>query len=155
MVNTASTSLFSLRVVGLAEAQQLIAEQWPTHIVSLRTDPGVPIGPHHLYVQVTDVHCVTPDVIYPLPEHLQRIFSFTERLSAADRLLVHCLVGQSRSTAIAIGVLMQHGLDYEMAYATVAQLRPILQPNLLFIQHIDDHFGLHGKLRELVMAHRK
>lgn len=147
--------MFSLRVVGLTEAQQLIDQHWPTHIVSLRTDPGITIGPHHLYIQVADVHCVTPDVIYPLPEHLHQVFAFTQHLTSDDRLLVHCLMGQSRSTAVAIGVLMQHGMDYETAFATVAKIRPILQPNLLFIQHIDNYFGMNSKLVELVLAHRK
>ena len=146
--------MFRLRVVGLLEAQQLIDEQWPTHVISLRTDPGTSTGPHHLYVQVADVHAVTPGVIYPLPEHLRQVFDFTQHLTDDDRLLVHCLAGQSRSTAIAIGVLIQHGMDCETAFATVARLRPILQPNLLFTQHIDDYFGLNNKLVELVLARR-
>jgi predicted protein tyrosine phosphatase len=147
--------LFELQVVGLAEANQLISENWPTRIVSLMSDPVQDHGPHHLYIQVSDVPVPIEGLIYPLPEHLRLVLAFTRDLADEDRLLVHCFAGQSRSTAIAIGILIDHGMTYGDAFDHVAAVRSVLLPNELFIRHIDTHFGLHNRLVDRVHAHRK
>jgi len=147
--------MFELKVVGLAEADILIEEAWPTRIVSLTSDLGVRHGPHHLHIQVVDIGLAAKHTIYPLPEHLRQVLAFTQDLTDADRLLVHCFAGQSRSTAIAIGICIQHGMSFVEAFAHVAAVRNILLPNVLFIQHIDDHFGLQGALIEHAANHRK
>jgi predicted protein tyrosine phosphatase len=69
--------------------------------------------------------------------------------------LVHCKGGHSRSPAMAIAICMQHGMTYREAFAHVAAIRSALLPNQLFIQHIDEHFGLNGKLVELAKEHRR
>lgn len=64
-------------------------------------------------------------------------------------LLVHCHAGMSRSTASAIGVLIEWGFDEETAFAHVEASRPqaaILGrrefiPNPLILAHIDDLTG--------------
>ena len=147
--------MFELRVVGLAEANQLISENWPTRIVSLTSDPVEDHGPHHLHIQVADVPVAIPNVIYPLPEHLRLALAFTRDLTDDDRLLVHCFAGQSRSTAIAIGILIDHGMTYGDAFDHVEAIRNVLLPNELFIRHIDEHFGLYNHLVDLVHTHRK
>ena len=149
--------MFELKVACLYEANLLVAESWPTRIVSLTGDVDVqhntPIP--HLHVQVNDVGHAAHWALRPTPEHLQTVLQFTEDLTDEDRLLVHCFAGQSRSTAIAIGILLQHGMDHQQAFEHVASIRDILLPNTLFIQHIDDYFGLHNKLVEHVANHHR
>jgi predicted protein tyrosine phosphatase len=150
--------MFALKVVGLDEANLLVCNNWPTHIISLMENRPTfdrDFGAHHLHIAVADVPFVTQHVISPRPEHLQAVLAFTKDLTETDRLLIHCFAGISRSTATAIGILIQHGLSYAEAFEKVAEVRRHLMPNELFIQHIDAHFDLDNKLVEYVKAHRQ
>jgi predicted protein tyrosine phosphatase len=146
--------MFDLKVVGLDEANILRQENWPTRIVSLTGDEMLDYGPRHLHVTVDDVNYPTPHWLCPELSHLQQVLEFTKDLTTDDRLLVHCLAGISRSTSIAIGILIQHGMDYREAFERVETVRACLIPNRMFIQHIDDHFSLNGQLVALVAASR-
>ena len=150
--------MFALKVVGLDEANQLICNNWPTHIISLmetRPEFDRDYGAHHLHIAVADVPYVTQHVVSPQLKHLLSVLDFTKDLTDADRLLVHCFAGMSRSTSTAIGILIQHNLSYLDAFAKVQEVRQCLMPNELFIQHIDAHFDLDNKLVEHVKAHRQ
>jgi predicted protein tyrosine phosphatase len=146
--------VFELKIVGADDAEVLIREGWPTRIVTLRAMSGTVVGSHHLYVVVDDISAVTQDNRHPTLADLTQVLDFTRNLSDTDRLLVHCKGGQSRSPAIAIAICIQHGMTYREAFAHIATIRPILLPNPLLIQHIDEHFGLEGKLVQLATAHR-
>jgi predicted protein tyrosine phosphatase len=146
--------LFDLRIVGAEEAAELIGEGWPTRIVTLRAASGEVVGAHHLYIIVDDVTTIAEDNHHPTSAHLRQVLDFTHDLRDTDRLLVHCKGGHSRSPAVAIAICMQHGMTYSEAFAHVAAIRPLLLPNQLFIQHIDKHFRLEGKLIQLVNTHR-
>ena len=146
--------MFELKVVGAEEAAVLIGEGWPTRIVTLRALSGDVVGANHLYVIVDDVTNDT-DERHPTSTHLQQVLDFTQDLTDTDRLLVHCKGGHSRSPAMAIAICMQHGMTYREAFAHVAAIRSALLPNQLFILHIDEHFGLNGKLVELAEEHRR
>ena len=146
--------MFELKVVGAEEAAVLIGEGWPTRIVTLRAMSGDVVGAHHLYVVVDDVTAAT-DERHPTSTHLLQVLDFTRDLTDTDRLLVHCKGGHSRSPAMAIAICMQHGMTYREAFAHVAAIRSALLPNQLFIQHIDEHFGLNGELVELAKEHRR
>lgn len=146
--------MFKLIVVGQEEAEQLFYKQWPTRIVSLTGAETLYYGPHHLHVRVDDVAFVGQHTRSPSKHHLQEVFAFTADLTANDRLLVHCHVGQSRSTAVAIGIMMQHGLPYDAAFDHVESVRSVLMPNPLFIRLIDEHFQEDGRLIEYAAKHR-
>ena len=125
----------------------LISEGWPTRIVTLRAMTGDVVGVHHLHVVVDDVATVS-DEPHPTSAHVRQVLDFTRDLTDTDRLLVHCKGGHSRSPAMAIAICLQHGMTYSEAFAHVAATRSVLMPNRLFIQHIDEHFNLGGKLVE-------
>lgn len=125
----------------------------PTHTISLTSDAGES-DDHHLHIQVDDLRFAMPHQIAPQPEHLARVLAFTKDLTDDDRLLVSCVQGRSRSTAMAIGILVQHGMTYQKAFDHVQTLRPDLLPNEMIIRYIDDHFDLHGDLIALVKRHR-
>lgn len=148
--------MFKLKVVGFDEAETLVECRWPTHIVSLMSDATVDWHyAKHLHVQVNDIVFVGKYGIAPSPEHLRTVLEFTKDLTSEDRLLVHCFAGQSRSTAIAIAICIQHGMSYQDAFDHVASVRTILMPNQLFIKHIDAHFDLDNRLIEHAKEHRK
>jgi predicted protein tyrosine phosphatase len=147
--------MFELKVVGAEEAAVMISEGWPTRIVTLRAMGGDVLGTHHLHVVVDDVATVTEGERHPTSAHLRQVLDFTRDLTNGDRLLVHCKGGHSRSPAMAIAICIQHGMAYSEAFAHVAAIRSVLMPNHLFIQYIDEHFDLGGKLVALVNEHRQ
>jgi predicted protein tyrosine phosphatase len=146
--------MFELKVVGAEEAAVLIGEGWPTRIVTLRAMSGDVVGAHHFFVVADDVANVS-DERHPTSTHLLQVLDFTRDLTDTDQLLVHCKGGHSRSPAMAIAICIQHGMTYREAFAHVATIRSALLPNRLIVQHIDEHFGLNGKLVELAEEHRR
>jgi predicted protein tyrosine phosphatase len=148
------TRMFAIKVAGRDEAKILIAQDWPTRIVSLTNDEGERHGPHHLHIHVNDLEDIIEKELYPTPAHLQSVLAFTSELTEDDRILVHCFGGHRRSTAVAIGILVQHGMDFERAFAHVEAIRDGFMPNQLFIKYIDEHFGLQSRLIQLATGHR-
>ena len=146
--------MFDIKVVGRDEAKLLIAQGWPTRIVSLTNDEGERHGLHHLHIHVNDLEAIAENEFYPTPDHLQSVLAFTNDLTDDDRVLVHCRGGHRRSTAIAIGILIQHGMNYKKAFAYVEAIRDGFMPNQLFIKYIDEHFGLQSCLIEHAAKHR-
>lgn len=145
--------MFDLQVLGLSEAEVSISRNWPTCIVSAITlnQPFEKRGDHHLIIEVEDVH--VKERRHATKEMMEAIFEHTKGLTSHDRLLVHCFAGQSRSTAVAIGILIQHGLTAQEAFDEVARVRPMLIPNQLITSLVDAHFKLGGALDKIVGAH--
>jgi predicted protein tyrosine phosphatase len=147
--------MFQIRVDNYLDLQRTIETFKPTHVVSMITAMEPPVGvPHHLQIRVDDVPSEMPGYVHPQMSHLQTVLAFTADLVETDRVLIHCFAGISRSTAIAIAILIQHGMRYDEAFIHVHSIRPILMPNQAFIRLTDEHFKLGGKLVELVHDHR-
>jgi len=65
-----------------------------------------------------------------LGPHLPHILKFIKQGIASGGVLVHCLVGMSRSASAVIAYLMKaNKLSFEEGLAFVKQCRPIAQPN--------------------------
>jgi len=135
---------FELKISDIWEAESLMAEGWPTKIVTL-LGPCLPpkkdvqsSGDHHLRIVMDDVTSAIPGWLAPNASHINKVLSFTENFHCMDRVLIHCRGGISRSTSTSIGVLVQHGIDPIEAIRTVQQLRSCLDPNELII-HLMDH----------------
>lgn len=150
--------MFELKVCGIFEAGRWVDNGWPTHVISL-VDPGVtlPFGcEKHLVLHLHDVESqLRNEWVLPNEKHLEEILGFSRDLGDGDRLLVHCHQGLSRSTAAAIGIMVQHGMDPESAYRHVEGVRDILLPNGLITRMIDGKFGLGGHLVDIVMRERR
>lgn len=150
--------MFDLMVCGLEEAISLVDSGWPTRVIST-VNMSVEFSwdlDQHLIVRMNDIEQdFGPKWITPSIEHVDAVLGFTNGLGETDRLIVHCHQGLSRSTAMAIGICVQHGMDPISAYRHVERIRPVLLPNTLIIALIDDRFGLKGKLTELVLAERR
>lgn len=66
--------------------------------------------PHHIVEYFADEEFSTARNA-PQKEHIERILNATADLSADANILVHCYAGQCRSTAMAIAIATQHGMD--------------------------------------------
>lgn len=146
----------ALRVMGAAEARRHQATLGATHQLSI-LDPGreprrlqsVPPSQHlHLgFIDTADEH----DAHAPKAEHIAHVLSWTAALPSDARLVLHCLAGESRSTAIALGLLAT-ALPPESAVDLLEQIRPQADPNPLVIRHFDQVLSLNGAL--IAATHR-
>jgi predicted protein tyrosine phosphatase len=128
---------------------RLFASEWPTHVISVMVGDVPQYGQRHLHVRFDDIVRPQAGLILPAPEHLNQVYEFANTLDRDSRLLVHCQRGLNRSPVVAIGVLLQTGMEYTEAFRRVAEQCPHMEPNRLVMLYIDRHFGLGGKLSRL------
>lgn len=88
-----------------------------------------------------------PDITHPISgpqiEQVKRLLAFGQENSG--RILVHCHAGVSRSTAIAIGIMMVRGYTPEQSVNAIHDTHPDgheFWPNELIIQHLETIFDL-------------
>jgi predicted protein tyrosine phosphatase len=133
-----------------------------THVISI-LDPdfdepaGVvqAAGRNLLRLRFHDVIERLPAMSPPEPSHIAAIVEFGKamRSHAAPRLLVHCHMGISRSTAAAIILLADHGGDAEAAVDRVTAIRPGAWPNLRMVELADRLLKLETRLIRAVRRH--
>jgi predicted protein tyrosine phosphatase len=146
--------MFQLMICSFDDMAKCREAFKPTHTISI-VDGNYDVGDTDLKVRIDNIASPMPGLVHPQPRHLESILAFTEDLGDNDRVLIHCSAGQSRSTAAAIAVLIQHHLTPEEAFAVVSELQPNLLPNMRLIEYADHYFGLDGVLIRLVDRHRR
>ncbi len=84
----------------------------------------------------------------PSMEAVRSIMEFTTALDSSARLLVHCKMGISRSTAIALATLCHHaGPGYEAeCFVVLRRIRPSACPNPMITHFADVILGRDGAL---------
>lgn len=65
----------------------------------------------------------------PRQSHIDSIRSFVAALPHGARLLIHCRLGISRSTATGVIALCQCGFSFSDAWTEIHRVRPIASPN--------------------------
>ncbi|GJD52738.1 hypothetical protein OPKNFCMD_5505 [Methylobacterium crusticola] len=141
---------FDLRVCAAAEAASLAAG-WATHAVSLVDagyEPTAPLAPRSLVLTFEDSE--RPSAEGPTAGHVATALAFTRALEPDARLLVHCVAGLSRSTALAAAILVQHGVPAEAAIAQVGRMRPDMMPNTRLCRYADEALGTGGTIVQAV-----
>jgi predicted protein tyrosine phosphatase len=78
-------------------------------------------------------------------EAIEATFAFIDGLPEDAHLLIHCLRGIGRSTALTLGILARY-MAPEKAPATLHALRPEAKPNRHVVGLCDAALGLKGKL---------
>lgn len=156
--------MFELKVLGIAKAKSLIGADWPTHIISIINDAG-PNWPgtyidrqhdNHVIHNFHDVEADDPeeyaDLTPPSLKVMQSIIDEVKswELDDESKVLVHCSAGKSRSTAIALAILVLHGMSPEDALAKVKLLSPAMCPNRLMTEYLDEVIGAKGELLKAV-----
>ena len=148
---------FELKITGLYEAGLWANKPWPTHIISI-INPNVQLPfscENHLILEFHDVESHIDGHTLPGMRHIEQILEFSKSFVDGDRILIHCHQGVSRSTAAALGILIQHGFDIDSAYIYIESIRDVLLPNGLMIKYFDNYFNFNGELHNLVIEKRK
>jgi predicted protein tyrosine phosphatase len=134
--------MFDLRITDLKDAPT-VALGWATKTVSLVDSSGIAnpfFGEGHQVFVFDDLHsekeeCHRPGMQHaPKMKDIQNVLAFTERFTDEDKVLIHCHGGISRSTAVSILVLIQHGMVIPEAVDKVLDIRPVAWPNALIIR---------------------
>src|SRR4051812_23993322 len=104
--------MFQLQVCGYDDLSKCRDRFKPTHTISI-VDGDCEVSDYDLKVRLDNISSPMPGLVHPQLRHLENILALTEDLKDDDRLLVHCRSGQSRSTAVAIAILIQHDFTPE------------------------------------------
>lgn len=146
---------YALAVMSAAEARRHAEALRPTHLISIG-DPGrMARGPDcvpaasRLQIAFEDVEDPTA-ANAPTKVQIEEILAWTRTLPADARLLIHCLAGESRSPAVAAGILAEP-LGSKKAAAALKELRPDASPNRLVLSLFDSSLDLSRTLVRAVV----
>jgi predicted protein tyrosine phosphatase len=135
-----------------------------THALSL-VDPDLPEiedfrqfgNVHRTILRLHDIIDPMPGMVMPEPSHVRAILDFGSAIDPAipSRLLVHCHMGVSRSTAAMTAIMAQAqpGEEEDGLFSTLRQIRPQAWPNSVMIQFADDLLGRQGRLVSALRRH--
>jgi predicted protein tyrosine phosphatase len=119
-ITTLFRSALNVRATNRGRRAKLLMDNgWPTRAISLidRKTAWETRGPNHLVLRFEDVDGDYPGFVAPDFDHVIQVLDFTKNLTDSDKLLVNCHMGCRRSPAMALGVLIQHGMTPEDAYS--------------------------------------
>lgn len=136
---------FDLKLTNIAQGQELIQQQWPTKTISL-VNQGQTVSQSS---SIDSIVFTVDNVTVPRsqsgilsPKNTIDLCDFSQKISQSDRVLICSPDGISRNTAVAIGILCQHGLDPSVAFEVVEHLVPQFDPNQLILYQLDINLGL-------------
>ncbi|MBS0518097.1 MAG: dual specificity protein phosphatase family protein [Proteobacteria bacterium] len=112
----------------------------------------------HLLLRFDDVVAEYPGFEACVPQHIERVLAFGERIHAApdSHVLVHCHAGVSRSTAAAAILMAQHAPGQEEeAFLRILELRPHGWPNTRMVEFADKLLGRDGAMLRGLVAYRR
>jgi predicted protein tyrosine phosphatase len=133
--------MFEFRIASIQQARGLLADGWPTHCISMVNgqDDVQPRAPTHVFVHQTDLG-------HPRPRDIQAALEATANMDDTSRLLVHCVMGMSRSPTVAAGILVQHGVPAADAATMIRKLVPDYEYSRHFAEAMDHALEVHGGL---------
>lgn len=121
--------------------------------------PTLDLAPErHLQLGFHDVEKPEAGKTPPAQEQVSRMIEFAEhhRRSGAQRLLIHCMAGVSRSPAAAyILAVAVRKEDPVRAAAHLLRAAPFVRPNMLMVQQADELGGWRGTMAEAIRKARK
>ena len=140
--------------VSLADMPGLVSQLGVRDLVSIiqpsaqpPTPPGVDPDRHHR-CPVHDIVEAQPGEVLPEARHIEELIRFLGTWDGEAPLLIHCLAGVSRSTAVAlITHVMQTG-NPRMSATALRQASPYAWPNRRIVALADSILGLDGDLIE-------
>lgn len=143
--------MFQLAVSDL-ENSELVISKWATKAIGL-LDPNlegvIPCRDNYLQLYFHDCdEAIHPhyEAVSPDRHHIEKALEFSSGFQEQDKILVHCHAGVSRSTAIAISIFVQHGLEPFEAFERTSRTSPLLYPNKLILFYADSILGLNNQL---------
>ena len=119
--------------------------------------------PNHYIYQFDDIEWEVLtykgiDYVGPTFSQIESLLELTQSFEEDNSILVHCTAGKSRSSACAIGIYVQAGLEPEDALQRVIRSREkegngLVIPNRRIIGFLDDLLQQEGKLKEAIAEH--
>jgi len=143
-------------VCGIDELPEWRAEA-PTHVLSL-LDPGFPKPEAlldfavHAPMEMRFHDIIDPEngKVMPTQDDVATILAYGRTLAAIEqsRLLVHCHMGVSRSTAALLALMAQScpQTEDDQLFDRLRRLRPEAWPNLAMVAWTDEALGRGGRL---------
>ena len=128
-----ASSIFPWLFLGGAHDAERVHElrtHQVTHVINLSPESKIPVceGIRYLHVNVGD------HSDQPIHEHFESTISFIDEARQHGKVLVHCRHGISRSATIVIAYLIKKMcIPVILAKGIVKQLRPVINPNLGFV----------------------
>lgn len=141
-------------VCPLRDVRDVYTQANATHLLSI-LDPNEHIShdwgfvtAHNWYlIQCRDV---LDDTIIDCPKHeqVEKVLRWAKGLPDDSILVVHCHAGISRSTAMAIAILVQRGWTIEAAILHVKSMRKLMAPNPIITKIADSILKMGGQLHQ-------
>jgi predicted protein tyrosine phosphatase len=140
--------MFNIKICSYDQSHGLM-QTWATKTLSL-LDPDLrDVEQPNSYRHIGFFNDITHPIygwVMPTMAHFLACMNFSLDFKDDDNVLIHCHAGVSRSTAIAIAVLIQHGMNVNDAVDKIFEVRDCMWPNATLISLADVHFGLGGSL---------
>lgn len=140
--------MFEIKICSI-DVSQTLRQEWSTKAIGL-VDPNVaihfPCTPTYLVCPFHDVEELSGYYYAPMPYDINEILEFSHDFVDDDKILFHCHAGVSRSTATALGVLVQHGMKPNDAFKYVLNIRPQMNPNKRILRLFDSALKLKDTL---------
>ncbi|CAL1538350.1 unnamed protein product [Lymnaea stagnalis] len=105
-----------------------------TALLNVSSNCGNHFQTHYRYMNVQVNDTMDSDLLTWFPQMIE----FIDNVAAENgKVLVHCRAGVSRSATVCIAYIMQkQGLSFDSAFEFVMSKRPVIDPNLNFIQQL-------------------
>ena len=154
----------NITIAGLDEVEMLAGTPF-TKIISindahLEEEGGYERRINAYFPKAKSIFSYFDDVDYqtedgPQENGITLLLDFSQRFTVADKILIHCRAGISRSTAMAYAVVCQHTKPGQetKALAYICKIRPQLFPNRLIIKMADRILKREGRLMTSVKTH--
>jgi predicted protein tyrosine phosphatase len=147
-------------VCGLSEAERLIVQRTPSHVVTLLDPWTLPIAPRgvpperHLRLGVNDICEPAEGMIPPDAAAVASLLAFARTWDGASPILIHCWAGISRSTASAFALACERSPEADERRIALAlrQAAPHAYPNRRIVALADDLLGRGGRMVDAVDA---
>jgi predicted protein tyrosine phosphatase len=143
-----------IHVCSLGRLHETVADTGARHVVSLIDDevrlerPRGIVPENHLWLRLHDISSPLDGYVMPDEDHVAELLRFVRRWDRSAPLVVHCLMGISRSTASAYTAVC--ALNPQRDEATIAQaLRDASStatPNIRIVSLADRLLGRDGRM---------
>jgi predicted protein tyrosine phosphatase len=147
---TLSDAQWATSAIISMEAEYLVSLMSPKDMAE--TPPDIDPA-NHLKLEMDDIVAPAPGYICPSEDHVYRLLELGDQLNGGSEVVVHCLMGMSRSTAAIMILLAQMNPGREAEIAEIVfREAPKAHPNSLLLQLGDMVLGCDGALVSSIHA---
>jgi predicted protein tyrosine phosphatase len=143
-----------IHVCSLTRLHETVADTGARHVVSLIGDEGNVVRPpavapeNHLWLRLHDISAPLDGYIMPGEQHVVDLIRFVRGWDRRAPMVVHCLMGISRSTASAyasVCALNPQRNEIDIAQA-LRRASPTATPNIRIVSLADKLLGRGGRM---------